>query len=302
MMRIRIEIASGLAMLLAATVGCGDDAGATADAGTDAAPGAACAADREPSARFTVIPEPGAGSRIGSQAGGQLVAHPPPSFAAPLLTEGSCRFFGPSPTLCDPACTSSDVCDIDGTCVGFPDPLAAGTFRVTGTTPPLTLTPQPGNSYYVQQGYPALFRAGDAITLALSGDGAVEPLMATVRGVPPLTLPTTQLTANEHQPMVVRWNPIANPADAEVVLHFDSDHHGTRAWLECAAPAAAGTVTIAAAVLDRLILAGESGIGTYIENAWIEVHHQARLDTPRGCAVFETYSDSFVSVDTVRAP
>ena len=102
--------------------------------------------------------------------------------------------------------------------------------------------------------------------------------------------------------MDVRWTPIAAPADAEVLLHFDSDHHGVRAYVECAAPAAAGQVTIPAAILDRLILAGETGIGTYIENAWIEVHHQARLETPRGCAILESYADQFVQVQTVRAP
>ena len=130
----------------------------------------------------------------------------------------------------------------------------------------------------------------------------MAPLAATVRGVPPLALPTTLLTAREHQPMVVAWTPITTPADAEVLLHFDNDHHGTRAYLECVAPAEAGTLTIPATVLDPLIVAGETGIGTYIENAWIEVHHQARLRTDRGCAVLESYADQFVHVDTVRAP
>lgn len=300
--RRTIRAASVTAIVLVVLAGaCGDDgSGAT----PDAPPATPCGADddREPSARFTVIPEPGAGSRIGSQVGGQLMSGPPPRFAATLLTEGTCRFAGPSPTLCDPACTNGDVCDIDGSCVAFPETLAAGALRVTGTTPAVTLTPQPGNSYYAQMGYPGLFRAGDELTIALEGAGAVAPLSATVRGVPPITLPTTQLTAREHQPMIVRWDPIANPAGAEVLVHFDSDHHGVRAFLECTAPASAGTVTIPAAVLDRLILAGETGIGTFIENAWIEVHHQARLVTPRGCAVLETYADEFVNVETIRAP
>jgi hypothetical protein len=290
------------ALALALAAACGDDGGpAGGDAGPDAPPATACSADRPPSARFSVIPEPGAGSRIGTQAGGQLLAGPPPRFATTLHREGACRFVGPTPALCEPACGASEICDADGVCVGFPETLAAGTFTVTGTTPPLMLTPRPGNSYYVDRGYPGLFAANDAITLALTGEGEVAPLSATVRGVPPLTLPTTQLTAREHEPMVIRWNPIASPADAEVLVHFDSDHHGVLAYLECTAPAAAGTLTIPASVLDRLILAGETGIGTFIENAWIEVHHQARLDTPRGCAVLESYSDSFVFVETIRA-
>ena len=299
MIAARLVVLTSLGTL---ATGCGDDGGAPHDAGPDAPPGPACADDHEPSARFTVIPEPGAGARTGAQVGGQLLAGPPPRLAATLVTEGGCRFVGPRPALCDPACGSGQVCDVDGACVGFPDALPAGTLTVTGTTPAITLEPQAGNGYYSDRTYPGLYRAGDAITLALAGAGDVAPLAATVRGVPPLALPTTQLTAREHAPMTIAWTPIATPADAEVLVHFDNDHHGVRAYLECTAPASAGSLTIPAAVLDALILAGESGIGTYIENAWIEVHHQARLDTPRGCAVLETYADQFVFVDTVRTP
>jgi hypothetical protein len=288
--------------LPALLAGCGDDGGAGADAGPDAPPGAACADGVEPTTRFTVTPEPGAASRIGSQVGGQVESGAAPRLAATLVTEGACRFVGARPALCDPACTGDTVCDVDGACVGFPSALAAGSFHVTGTTPPVTLTPQAGNGYYADRSYPGLFRPDDVITMTLDGAGPVAPLTATVRGVPVLTLPTAQLTAREHQPMVVRWDPITAPTTAQVLVHFDSDHHGVLAYLECTAPAAAGSLTIPASILDPVILAGETGIGTFIENAWIEVHDQVRIDTPRGCAVFQTYSDEFVDVTTVRAP
>lgn len=288
--------------LLGALARCGGDAGGL-DAGADGPPiDPSCARDREPSARFSVVAEPGASARIGSQVGGQLLAFPRPRLEATLLTEGSCWFVGARPALCEPACAGAQVCDVEGRCVDYPEALPAGAFTVTGTTPPVTLTPHAGNGYYAEQGYPGLFRADDVLTLALAGDGPVAALAATVRGVPPLALPTTALIAREHAPMDVAWTPITAPAEAEVLLHFDSDHHGVRAYVECVAPAAAGQVTIPAAILDRLILAGETGIGTYIENAWIEVHHQARLATPRGCAILESYADQFVQVETVRAP
>ncbi len=289
--------------LLVAHAGCGGDGASGGDAGPDGPPvDPSCASDREPSARFSVVAEPGAAARLGSQVGGQLLAFPHPRLEATLLTEGSCRFVGARPALCEPACGGAQVCDVDGRCADYPEALAAGAFTVGGTTPPVTLTPRAGNGYYADQGYPALFRPGDPLTLALAGAGPVAALSATVRGVPPLALPTTQLVAREHAPMDVAWTPIATPAEAEVLVHFDSDHHGVRAYVECLAPAAAGQLTIPAALLDRLILAGETGIGTYIENAWIEVHHQARLETPRGCAVLESYADQFVHVETVRAP
>lgn len=282
-------------------VACGDDGGAVADGGVDAVPGGPCAGDDEPTARFTVVPEPSSAGRLGSQLSGRLLSGAVPRLAATMARDGACRFVSARPALCEPACGGGQVCDVDGVCVSFPEALSAGTFSVTGTTPPVTLEPQPGNAYYPGRSYPGLFRPDDAVTLSLAGAGEVAPLAATVRGVPVLTLPTTMLTAREHEPMVVRWNPIARPADAEVLVHFDSDHHGVLAYLECTAPASAGSLTIPTTVLDPLIAAGATGIGTYIENAWIEVHHQARLDTPRGCAVLESYSDSFVHVETVLA-
>lgn len=290
------------ALIAAALLGCGSGGGDPPDASDGAPVDPRCALDREPSTRFTLVAEPGAGSRVGTQASGQVLPHPPPQLAATLVTEGACRFVGPRPALCDPACDGGEVCDVDGRCVAFPEALAAGELTVTGTTPPLRLTPRAGNGYYADQPYPGLFGAGDELVLALAGDGAVAPLTATVRGVPPLALPTTALVAREHQPLTVTWTPITVPSDAEVRVHFDNDHHGVTAYLECLAPAAAGSVTIPAAILDRLIEAGETGIGTYIENAWVEVHHQVRLETPRGCAIVESYADQFVSVETVRAP
>ncbi|MEZ4401429.1 MAG: hypothetical protein R3B06_15495 [Kofleriaceae bacterium] len=284
---------------------CGGADGGASDGGVDAAvpppPGPACASGGEPTARFTVVPEPGAAMRIGSQAGGHVASGAMPRLLATLVTEGSCRFVGPRPALCEPGCTDGTVCDVDGVCAAFPVDLPAGVFTITGTTPPVSLEPRAGG-YYSEQAYPGWFRPDDELTLSLAGADAVAPMTATVRGVPALTLPTTQLTATEHQPMVIRWDPIPTPTGAEVLVHFDNDHHGVSAYLECVAPAAAGMVTVPAAVLDPLIAAGETGIGTFIENAWIEVHHRVALDTPRGCAVFESYSDRFVTVDTVRAP
>jgi hypothetical protein len=288
--------------IVAALLGCGSGGGDTPDASDGPPVDPRCAPDRPPSARFTVVSEPGAGARVGTQASGQVLPHPGPQLAATLVTEGACRFVGPRPALCAPACTGDQVCDVDGQCVAFAEALPAGELTIDGTNPPLRLTPRAGNGYYTDRAYPGLFAAGDELVLALAGDGPVAPLTATVRGVPPLAMPTTALVAREHQPLTVAWTPITTPAEADVLLHFDNDHHGVTAYLECVAPAAAGSLTIPAAILDPLIEAGETGIGTYIENAWLEVHHQVKLETPRGCAIFESYADQFVSVDTIRAP
>ena len=283
--------------------GCGDDGGSAAsDAGVDAMPGG-CDATSELHARFVIIGEVAVRGPMGNQASGAYMSGTSPQTIATLAEAGGCRFVGPRPALCDPPCAGEDLCDVEGRCVRYPDVIPAGTMTITGTTPPLTLEPEAdGNSYRTPTSYPQLYRPGDVLTLALAGAAGVAPLHAEVIGVPSIALPTDQLTAIEHQDLVIAWTPVAQPADAEVVVHLDNDHHGIAAYLECRAPASAGSLTVPAAILDRLILAGETGIGTYIEHAWIELRHRALRTTERGCAAVDAYSDHFLLVDTVRAP
>lgn len=285
-----------LALTVALACG-GDDTTATVDA---ALPGT-CDATSPLHARFTLVAEPGSSGRVGNQVSGAYRDHPEPRTEATLAEAGGCRYVAPRPALCDPACTGNDVCDVDGHCLGYPTSLAAGTLTITGTTPPITIDPR-DNWYSAPKSYPSLYRAGDELTFALTGAGPVPPLSATVRGVPALALPTDQLTATEHQPLRIAWTAITTPAGAEVLIHLDNDHHGLRAYVECTAPASAGELTVPASILDPLILAGESGIGTYIENAWIEVHHRTLVATPFGCAAVDGYADQFLFVDTIRAP
>lgn len=286
----RALIALGLAA-------CGGD---DVPAGIDAAVGT-CTPASPTHAGFVVMGEPATFGPSGSQAGGAYQSGPEPRLATTAAEAGGCRYVTARPALCEPACAGSDVCDVDGHCVRFPDNLAAGTLSITGTNPPLTLSPQPGNSYYPDTSYPGFYRAGDTIGLALAGASGIAPLTATVVGVPTIALPTDQLTATEHQDLAVAWTPIPTPAGARVIVHFDNDHHGTRSYLECEADAATGTLTIPAAILDRLILDGETGIGTYIENAWIAVRNRTLVPTERGCAAVDALSDQFVFVKTVRA-
>jgi hypothetical protein len=266
----------------------------------DGPPISACD-DTQVYSHFRASPEPAGSGRYGSQAGGWVNTARSPQTAGTIDSAGGCRFIGPQPTLCTPACTGNDVCDQDAVCVPYPESVEAGIVTITGTTPPLTMESQPGSSYYVTMGYPGLFAAGDPITLHVPGEAGVEPFEITTPGIPLLGLPTDQLTAREHQDMVVAWTAVTGVAGAEVVLEMHNDHHAGPQYIECKADAAAGSLTVPAAILDQLILAGESGIGTYIESAWIEVRTRGYASSSRGCAAFDAQSDRFVMVETIRA-
>jgi hypothetical protein len=276
--------------------GAGPDGGGASDASGDAPDGGGAGACtfQEAVAIFTVSSSPEFGN-----AGGSIADVPFPHGVEEKMREGECAFYGAS--FCDPACEGNTLCS-DGECSPFPTNKNAGTVTIGGTDPPLELDPQPGDGYYTTENYPDLYQPGDVLTLAGGGDGTDAPAFeATALGVPVLELPTTMFTATEHEDMVVEWDTAADsPDSAAVVLHMDSDHHGAPGYIECWA-ADDGDVTVAADLIDAIIAAGESGIGTYIENAYM-LRVDAGADDLGGgdCLVFHTESRVLVSVETIR--
>lgn len=112
---------------------------------------------------------------------------------------------------------------------------------------------------------------------------------------------TADITATENQPLRIQWVP--EPAvEAEVIVHLDNDHHGINSFVECRVPDASGEVTIPAATLNPLIADGETGIGSYIENAFILRRRRSAVATPWGCAALSSSSSTFLIVETVRVP
>lgn len=296
---MRLAIVIGVAL-----VGCGGASGSP-DADPDqpdADPGGRCE-DRDLYSLFRASPSQDVSGRFGSQIGGWVNTGRAPEIVTPTDTAGACRFVAAQPALCDPACAGGDVCDVHGACVPYPESITAGTVTITGTNPTITLEPQLG-SYYNTMPYPGLYAPGDALTLDVEGDTATgaEPIHLTTVGIPALALPTDHLTATEHQDFVIAWTAVTGLPGTEIVVELHNDHHAGPQYIECTTDAALGSVTVPAALLDELIVAGETGIGTYIESAWIEQRHRGHVISSRGCAAFDADSDHFLTIDTVRSP
>jgi len=218
----------------------------------------------------------------------------------PELEVDGCIFVGNPTYFCDPVCQGNTLCGTGDVCRPLPTSIPVGTLHLAGTDPELDLEPQPGDIYYTTENYPGLLQPGDLVTVSGGGVEDVPAFEISARGVPELTMPWESLTAVEHEQMVVTWDVAEDsPAGAQVVLHMDSDHHGARAYVECWADDT-GQLVVPAAVIDPLILAGETGIGTYIENAWLARRHRATLDTDDGCAVLHTEFNINIPVETVR--
>jgi len=279
----------------------GGDPGARVDAGDPRDPDAgdedrACGPATQ-HARFTVSSNAAYGG-----ASGHYDDRPFPIVDQPEVEAGGCAFFAPESWFCDPACFDNTICTAGETCKPLPEQIPIGAVHLAGTDPELDLEADEWNNYRTTENYPAFYQPGDLITLSASGAGEVAPFEIAARGVPELTVPFELLQAIEHQDMTVPWNPADDSPDgARVVIHLDSDHHGTRAWVECWSDDD-GELVVPAAVLDPLILAGESGIGTYIENVYMALVHRATVDTDTGCAALESESMlGGVAVETIRA-
>jgi hypothetical protein len=213
---------------------------------------------------------------------------------------GDCAYFAPEPPFCDPECEGESLCATGGICRGFPHPIDIGTVHVVGTDPALDLEPTQLHTYNSGEERPGLYQPGDEITMSAGGSGGVEALSLTVFGVPALLVPPDVLIARDHEDLVVTWAPDPeSPPGTEIVFHADNDHHGIRAFVECRA-ADDGELTVPAAVLDLLIEAGESGIGSYIENAGLARINRDTTDTDLGCAEFQSVWSQSVTVDVVR--
>ena len=216
-------------------------------------------------------------------------------------TDGACRYVRPGSPFCDPACVG-EACGLDQQCHPYPTGLFAGVLTTSGTHPTLSLEPNlfPG-SYYPKGGVPSGWLVpGETVGAAVPGDDA-PAISGEIVVVAPLELPVSELTATEHQAMTVAWIPAPAGQGGQVVVHFDNDHHGTRSYLECIALDVAGEVTIPVSVLDPLIADGATGIGTYIENAYIRRQQRTVVTTPLGCAAVQSVSQAWVQVETVLA-
>ena len=297
--------ALGLALVASLSpIACGgDDGGGEVDASPgevdassdqpDAAPVAGCPASIH--ASFDVSSSPEYGTLFGA-----YDDVPMPTALEEKVREGECAFFAPEPPFCDPACEGETFCATGGVCRGFPLHIDIGTIRVTGTDPELVLDANDYGYYNTESQLPSLFQPGDQLTLTGGGEGDVPAIDLTVRGVAPLAEPGL-VTAREHEDLVITWEPDPSGSEGtELILHADNDHHGIQAYIECRGPDD-GELVIPAAVLDPLILAGESGIGTYIENAWMKRINQATVDTDRGCLAFQSIWQVPVGFETIRA-
>ncbi len=231
---------------------------------------------------------------------GVLLDSPSPFTTQELVSAGECRLYGwEHQPHCDPPCEGETICAYDDTCRAWPANLSVGTLRLLGTEPELELEPTEWGSYTYTEAWPTPYAPGAQLTLQAQGAGQVDAFTLTLAGSPLLEQERIELTMRPGQPLIIPWDPPEGPEGMRMRVRLSIDHHAsTPGYAACDAPAGQGSVTVSSAIVDGLIAAGATGIGTYVESSSLTLASEAWADTSSGCIVFETASSQHFDVGT----
>lgn len=213
-----------------------------------------------------------------------------------LLAQGACVLHGFDPMPhCEPGCDPPQVCGAGSECLDWPTTLDAGTLHVEGTSPPLELTPGWDNGYYTDAPIAGLVQPGADYTLIAEGSAELDPFDLDAVGVDAFAGATELAVARRGEPLSLSWSPGAT--GAHVVFELGADHHaGTNAYVRCEVPDATGAVEVPAALIDALLDASTSALGTTFGSASLYRYNGTTTRTNKACAAFVTYTKWRVEV------
>ncbi len=213
-----------------------------------------------------------------------------------VLYEGTtvdvCTLWEKPNPFCDPPCDNGDVCDLDDTCIAYPESQDLGTVSMTGLDVEVAMDPvSPGYSYFhTSLPHPA-FQPESLITL-FTGSGAYEPVKLHGFGVADL-VPIDELwLVEEGVDLAVSWEPGAEGSRSEVEFSLNIDQHGVTPNTVVCVFEDDGAGTVPAAVIDELIGAGVTGF----PNGTLSRRTADKVAVGSGCMDFEISSPRGVDV------
>jgi hypothetical protein len=194
---------------------------------------------------------------------------PSPQVWEETAKSGSCRLLVPRTPFCATPCGSEAACVEDNVCQDYPDVVTVGPVTVKGLktrsgATSFIMDPKLDDldSYQMPSTdtliYPP-FAEGDSIVFSAAGDTAFSSFTMTVLGISPLQSLKDSLTLEDGKPINLAWTPPAKAVNSTISVLVDISHHGgTKGVIECEGPDA-GSLTIAATLVDKLKALGISG-------------------------------------------
>ncbi len=217
----------------------------------------------------------------------------PTTVLTELLTEGGCSLLRRENPFCDPACDPGETCDLDGTCVPYPEAADLGTVTVRGLLAEVVMEPVvPGYTYFATDLPHPAWEDGALIQLDTSG-GDFEPVRLHGVGFPLLEMPATTWTVEEGHPLSLSWTAAPEGSRSEITFELNVDQHGiTPVTLSCVFPDT-GAAEIPADLVDELLAQGISGY----PSATLARRTADRADLGDGCIDLQVRSPRSASVE-----
>ncbi len=207
-------------------------------------------------------------------------------------TKDECTLWVKPNPFCDPPCESGDICDLDDTCIPYPETQDLGTVTMTGLEIEVSMEPvSPGYSYFhTSLPHPAV-QPGALVTL-FTGGGAYDPVKLHGFGVEDMVPLDDQWMLYAGQDLAVTWEVAPEEARSEVILSMNIDQHGVTPTTVFCLFEDDGEAVVPSVLIDELIGAGVTGF----PSGALERSTSDRTSLVEGCMDFEVSSPRVVDM------
>jgi hypothetical protein len=202
----------------------------------------------------------------------------PISVRTEIDAAGGCRILRRENPFCDPPCAGSETCNLQSACVPYPRNQTMGDVSVTGTTAPMTMSPDATRYYSNTAATEPLFAEGALIELRTeTADFPAFRLRGV--GVEDLVLASTDILIRPGEDLVLTYT-ASGRTDVDMYLSMNVDQHGTSPGAVVCTQDDTGTLTVPASIVDGLLALGQSGV----PNAYISRRTTDSTAAGTGCA------------------
>lgn len=173
--------------------------------------------------------------------------------------EGDCRLLKRRSLFCTPTCETGTTCDVNGSCIDYPEQQNLGQVTIAGLKKDIYMDPmQPGNTYFdTNLPHPA-FSSGSLVQLRTT-TGTYGAMELNGVGMEPLEILGDNWTIAQGQSLEVRWQTPTEPGRAKVWLELTIDQHGSSpVSLDCQFEDD-GEAEIPSSLIDEMYNLGVSG-------------------------------------------
>jgi hypothetical protein len=214
----------------------------------------------------------------------------PITIHAEVGSSANCELLRRDTLFCNPACNYDETCDLDGTCIPFPENQNLGTVTIGGLEKELILTPvDPGANYFdTSLPHPA-FQPGSLIEIRTHNGQVFDDIEMHGIGVEPLVVDNDSWVLARDTDLSFTWTPPTD-SNARSVIHtrLNIDQHGnTPVQLFCEFSDSDGTAALPADLINQLMDFGVTGFpNATITRRTVDSTAMISADYPEGCVEF----------------